>query len=371
MVAGHKSGNFQRAVGLGIGGRLFVRCIMFCVLKDVWPWWRESYDSEGVWTWPRGSLWCVLQGVWMGLWWRHRRKKVRISGLKGFEWWLWWSSRGSTTESMGRGEAVGEDVEGDIPLGGRSDSQGMERCILDRRIKGLERGVLKIDELDSLKRCVLLGEERRVKRCVFGVNFTASKRAQGGIARGFLTYLKRRSVGRGSSMAEEVAKLMSNLNFSEEELIEVEPMEGLGQEQQSETEKWVVAKLFTMRKFGEWLKVPLIRKRNGSQGDRRQSIVYTDKEMGGVGKGKQSEGNMQAGPRSGGRVQQGNGTYIRPRGPKRVLQGKYELCTPVGSKKARSASSSLVIEDDGNLEVVSPLKTTSTVEAVEQPRREP
>ncbi|KAL4296615.1 hypothetical protein GQ457_12G008920 [Hibiscus cannabinus] len=123
--------------------------------------------------------------------------------------------------------------------------------------------------------------------------------------------------------------------------------------------------------FGEWLRVPLIRKRNGFQGVRRQGIVYTDREMGGVGRGKQPEGNMQAGPRGGDRGHQGNVAHIRPRGPKRVLQGKYEVCTLVGSKKAHSTSSSLVIEDDGNLEVVSPLKTTSTVEAVEQPRREP
>ncbi|KAK8501220.1 hypothetical protein V6N12_000339 [Hibiscus sabdariffa] len=166
------------------------------------------------------------------------------------------------------------------------DSQGLVRCVLDCRAKGLERGVLKIDDSDRVKRCVLLVVWRRVKRCIFGVHLTALKRAQLGIARCFLTYLERR-------------------------------------------------------------------------------------EMGGVGRGKQSGGNMQAGPRGGGRGQQGNVTHIRPRGPKRVLQGKYEVCTPVGSKKARFASSSLVIEDDGNLEVVSPLKTTSMVEAVEQPRREP
>ncbi|KAK8684295.1 hypothetical protein V6N13_040325 [Hibiscus sabdariffa] len=72
--------------------------------------------------------------------------------------------------------------------------------------------------------------------------------------------------------------------------------------------------------------------------------------MGGVGRGKQLEGNIQAGPRGGGRGQQGSVAQIRPRGPKRGLQGKYEVCTPVGSKKARSASSILVIEEDGNLE---------------------
>ncbi|KAK8503550.1 hypothetical protein V6N13_027420 [Hibiscus sabdariffa] len=93
--------------------------------------------------------------------------------------------------------------------------------------------------------------------------------------------------------------------------------------------------------------------------------------MGSAGKGKQPEGYIPIGTRGGGRGQQGNGVFIRPRGPKRVLQGKYEVCTPVGTKKARSVSSSLATEDDGSLEVMSPLKTTSTVEAVEQPRREP
>ncbi|KAK8616796.1 hypothetical protein V6N13_116766 [Hibiscus sabdariffa] len=161
LVAGLRLGNYQRVVGLGIGGRLVVGCFVFSVLKGVWSWWREFSDSEGEWTWPRGSLWCALQGVWMCLWWRYRRKRVRISSLKGFEWWLWRFPRGSTTESTGRGEAAGEDVgkfgfscmtwmeractwglprevlgptgevilrvccaEGDIPLGGRSDRYG-------------------------------------------------------------------------------------------------------------------------------------------------------------------------------------------------------------------------------------------------------
>ncbi|KAK9009186.1 hypothetical protein V6N11_035731 [Hibiscus sabdariffa] len=84
--------------------------------------------------------------------------------------------------------------------------------------------------------------------------------------------------------------------------------------------------------------------------------------MGGVGRGKQLEGNIQAGPRGGGRGQQGSVAQIRPRGPKRGLQGKYEVCTPVGSKKARSASSILVIEEDGNLELKG-LHTTESAEA--------
>ncbi|KAK8523703.1 hypothetical protein V6N12_013788 [Hibiscus sabdariffa] len=410
--------------------------------------------------------------------------------------------------------------------------QGLIRSVLGCQIKGLKRGVLenlfcalKIDVLSRVKRCVSTSMWRRIKRCVFGLQIIFLKRcvlgakywvtlecwlvtdstlrAQFGIEERNLEGWFERVV---SSMADEVAKLMSNLNFSEEEMIEMEPMEGIGQEQQSETARWVVAKLFTMRKvdgaavvrvfysvwkeqpleealdlgsnfflfkfgkmedkefvlgrspwtfdgellalqpfdgklnpaeyifnklaiwirvydlplgymnhqmgerisnsfgtsvavdlrtgegsmgsflrfrsiidcekplkrcvmlgkmqdgsprmyaegpykFGEWLRVPLIRKRNGFQGVKRQGIVYTNKEMGGVVRGKQPEGSMQAGPRGGGRGQQGNVAQIRLRGPKRGLHGKYEVCTPVGSKKARSAPSSLVAEDDGNLEV--------------------
>ncbi|KAK8973039.1 hypothetical protein V6N11_047042 [Hibiscus sabdariffa] len=234
--------------------------------------------------------------------------------------------------------------------------QGLIRSVLGCQIKGLKRGVLenlfcalKIDVLSRVKRCVSTSMWRRIKRAQFGIE---ERNLEGWFERVV------------SSMADEVAKLMSNLNFSEEEMIEMEPMEGIGQEQQSETARWVVAKLFTMRKdgsprmyaegpykFGEWLRVPLIRKRNGFQGVKRQGIVYTNKEMGGVVRGKQPEGSMQAGPRGGGRGQQGNVAQIRLRGPKRGLHGKYEVCTPVGSKKARSAPSSLVAEDDGNLEV--------------------
>ncbi|KAK8481271.1 hypothetical protein V6N12_009741, partial [Hibiscus sabdariffa] len=293
-----------------------------------------------------------------------------------------------------------------LPSGARGRSQHLViRCVLWSRLQGLVRCVLGICFCE-LKRCVLGSGNYKLIRCVLEVDdkgncdilgeiLVISKRRvlkddSGRVIRDtgrFASYLEEGETVRFgglsakvfvrwcgsvvSLMADEVARLMSNLKFSEEELIEMESMEGTGQEQQPETEKWVVAKLFTMRKFGEWLRVPLIRKRNSFQGVKRQGIVYTDKEMGGVGIGKQPEGNMQAALRSGGRGQQGNAAHIRSRGPKRVLQGKYEVCTPVGTKKARSASSSLVIEDDGNLEVVSPLKTTSTVEAMEQPHREP
>ncbi|KAK8973035.1 hypothetical protein V6N11_047038 [Hibiscus sabdariffa] len=307
---------------------------------------------------------------------KHAQRKVELKiggGLvkEGIE--------GSMAESMWRGEVVGKVVGKDalnriaqlaeawgvIPLDVRDDriDRGFDLAIWHaRKILGvrIETGRFGESNLHSGNRCHRKGEAVRFDKAQFGIE-------EQNLEGWFEIVI--------SSMADEVAKLMSNLNFSEEEMIEMEPMEGIGQEQQSETARWVVSKLFTMRKgpfqFGEWLRVPLIMKRNGSQGVKRQGIVYTDKEMGSVGKGKQPVGNIPTGPRGDGRGQQGNGAFIRPRGPKRVLQGKYEVCTPVGTKKARSASSSLVAEDDGNLEVMSPLKTITTVEAVEQPRREP
>ncbi|KAK8590535.1 hypothetical protein V6N13_057428 [Hibiscus sabdariffa] len=292
------------------------------------------------------------------------------------------------------------------------DGRGMKRCVDESPMAVLKRGAFGVYQTRAIRyvfgvhqvrllRCVFGDYQTRATRCIFGVDLLRGIRCIFGNSQlreircvfvskycltdgcilvtdstfraqlGIIWCFQSKFGSEYPSMAEEVAKLMSNLNFSEEEMIEMELVEGIGQEQQAETRKWVVAKLFTMRKFGEWLRVSLIRKRNGFQGLKRQGIVYTDKEMGGFGRGKQPEGNMPTGPRGGGRGQQGNGAFIRPRGPKRVLQGKYEVCTPVGTKKARSASSSLVVEDDGNLEVMSPLKTTSTVEAVEQPRREP
>ncbi|KAK8523694.1 hypothetical protein V6N12_013779 [Hibiscus sabdariffa] len=324
--------------------------------------WYEATD-EGMCGWrPNGSTPVLTSG-----------DVVLVLGGKG-----WLAERGSKGRSDGFLEEIlvfmedcigvngGVNVEGGggvIPLDVRDDriDRGFDLAIWHaRKILGVSNTGLKRGVLENLICTLEIDVIGRVKRAQFGIE-------EQNLEGWFEIVI--------SSMADEVAKLMSNLNFSEEEMIEMEPMEGIGQEQQSETARWVVSKLFTMRKgpfqFGEWLRVPLIMKRNGSQGVKRQGIVYTDKEMGSVGKGKQPVGNIPTGPRGDGRGQQGNGAFIRPRGPKRVLQGKYEVCTPVGTKKARSASSSLVAEDDGNLEVMSPLKTITTVEAVEQPRREP
>ncbi|KAK8538731.1 hypothetical protein V6N13_009114 [Hibiscus sabdariffa] len=49
-------------------------------------------------------------------------------------------------------------------------------------------------------------------------------------------------------MADEVAMLMGNLKFSEEELSKMENVDLHCKEQLDETEQWVVAKLFRMRK---------------------------------------------------------------------------------------------------------------------------
>ncbi|KAK8590488.1 hypothetical protein V6N13_057381 [Hibiscus sabdariffa] len=298
--------------------------------------WYEATD-EGMCGWrPNGSTPVLTSG-----------DVVLVLGGKG-----WLAERGSKGRSDGFLEEIlvfmedcigvngGVNVEGGggvIPLDVRDDriDRGFDLAIWHaRKILGVSNTGLKRGVLENLICTLEIDVIGRVKRAQFGIE-------EQNLEGWFEIVI--------SSMADEVAKLMSNLNFSEEEMIEMEPMEGIGQEQQSETARWVVSKLFTMRK----------------------GIVYTDKEMGSVGKGKQPVGNIPTGPRGDGRGQQGNGAFIRPRGPKRVLQGKYEVCTPVGTKKARSASSSLVAEDDGNLEVMSPLKTITTVEAVEQPRREP
>ncbi|KAK8501167.1 hypothetical protein V6N12_008176 [Hibiscus sabdariffa] len=226
-------------------------------------------------------------------------------------------------------------------------------------------------------------------------------------------------------MADEVAMLMGNLKFSEEELSKMES-DGLQcKEQSNETERWVIAKLFTLRKvegtslirvfysvwkdqpleealdlgsnfflfkfvkledkdkpvgeegpyqFGDWLRALMVRKKP-SQGVKKQGIVYTDKDMGGLGngcgRGQSVENINQVGLRGGGSGQTALASRLKNRCANRVLLGKYEVCTPIGSKKARSSSCSLVLEEEGGSEVVSPLKTTSVAEAMEQPRRKP
>ncbi|KAK8590421.1 hypothetical protein V6N13_057314 [Hibiscus sabdariffa] len=69
--------------------------------------------------------------------------------------------------------------------------------------------------------------------------------------------------------------------------------------------------------------------------------------------------------------QKGSTSNLRNRNTKRGLQGKYEVCTPVGSEKAKSNSCVVEIEEEGSPEVVSPLKINTTAEAGRQPRREP
>ncbi|KAK8684403.1 hypothetical protein V6N13_040433 [Hibiscus sabdariffa] len=195
----------------------------------------------------------------------------------------------------------------------------LKRCVLRSRLCCLKALVLNVVLI--MERCVL-GNETDL---VLYLENVSTCRGFIGVLLGIILSDTERSFlwKEILEMADEVANLMNNLCFSEEELVEMESMETQCKEQQCDTEKWVVAKLFTMRKV------------DGSGEDRGQQVQHAQ---------------------------------LRPRGPKRVLQGKYEVCTPVGSKKARSASSSQGAEVEGGLEVVSPLKTSIRVEAAMQPR---
>ncbi|KAK8972935.1 hypothetical protein V6N11_025431 [Hibiscus sabdariffa] len=391
--------------------------------------------------------------------------------FKGRQWWCsWWWLRKSTVESKGRSllleeiqyKRIGSDyclemlkrgVFGvclnelkrcvlviDLIKGKQSvlASQPVPRYSLISGLLRSKRSVLKqID--DDMKHSVLKSVVGYTKRCVLRMTIVTIRSVLGS---GFnlSLYLESVSIYRifsgfflrfiiaicGSNfwckrifvMADEVANLMNNLRFSEEELVEMENMENQCKEQQCDTEKWIVAKLFTMRKvdgaavlrvfgsvwkeqpleevldlganfflfnkptgeegpyqFGEWLRVPFAKKKNAVQGGKKQGIVFTAKGMGeresSHGRGKNMGTLYQAEGSGEGKGKQLQHAQLRPRGPKRVLQGKFEVCPPIGPKKARSASNSQGSEIDGGLEVVSPLKTSITVEAAMQPRREP
>ncbi|KAK9031999.1 hypothetical protein V6N11_056284 [Hibiscus sabdariffa] len=270
-------------------------------------------------------------------------------------------------------------------------SAEMERCVLDSDSMGVKRCVLKSAAV-IMERCIL-GSQSNGSKCVDLYVIFSLKRCVLGFDSDLILYLENEEI---LETADEVANLMNNLRFSEEELVEMEGMESQCKEQQCGTEKWVVAKLFTIRKvdgaavehcvsklageegpfqFGEWLRVPLVKKKSSFQSGKKQGIVYIVRRMGESGSSSRRGKNLgmmhQIDDNGEGRGQQLNFAQLRPRGPKRVLQGKYEVCTPVGPKKARSASSSQGIEVEGCSEVVSPLKISITVEAAGQPHREP
>ncbi|KAK8481273.1 hypothetical protein V6N12_009743 [Hibiscus sabdariffa] len=398
----------------------------------VWFWWIESLRSEEIIIW---ILWseCLRMGgaagglQWFSFWvWLVERMSSR--------WWSWRSPRWSTAESKGRGKGA-RDFVGNVNCGcmvrrdrvctwyfmrgklgptrwlfsrdvlqwgtfpwmcevAGSDggprltcgNQGgfllkatlvdrkcdfgirsgglkwsvLEGCvnevkwgILSNRSIALKRnvfgsyhnGVIRVWGIVSaeMERCVLDSDSMGVKRCVLKSAAVIMERCiLGSQSNGIFLSGVERSFSQEEILetADEVANLMNNLRFSEEELVEMEGMESQCKEQQCGTEKWVVAK-----RMGE----------SGSSSRRGKNL----------GMMHQIDDNGE------GRGQQLNFAQLRPRGPKRVLQGKYEVCTPVGPKKARSASSSQGIEVEGCSEVVSPLKISITVEAAGQPHREP
>ncbi|KAK8555354.1 hypothetical protein V6N12_009502 [Hibiscus sabdariffa] len=170
-------------------------------------------------------------------------------------------------------------------------------------------------------------------------------------------------------MAEEVAGLMENLKFSEEEMVDVsadgegmfEPLEG--------SEKWVGP-----FQFGEWLKVDLAKGQGTLR--KKQGIVYANRDQGLLnpeGSGEHLIGSQEVETCSSKQRDRGKSTGIMssvPRAVKRTLKGKNEVCNPIAPKKSKTVS---VIgrDEDEFSEASSPIKFSApTVEAGCQPRRE-
>ncbi|KAK8676054.1 hypothetical protein V6N13_034108 [Hibiscus sabdariffa] len=172
-------------------------------------------------------------------------------------------------------------------------------------------------------------------------------------------------------MAEEVAKMLGELKFTEDEMMEMNETLDAVKEHRGESEKWIVAKLCSPRVVDERSQV--------HRGIGKAAIVYTKTGMGGTENSSNRDlTRLQVGQDSQSRIQgdkgrqKGSTSNLRIRNTKRGLQGKYEVCTPVGSKKAKSVSCAVdTEEEEGSPEVASPLKTNTTVEAGRQPRREP
>ncbi|KAK8684387.1 hypothetical protein V6N13_040417 [Hibiscus sabdariffa] len=163
-------------------------------------------------------------------------------------------------------------------------------------------------------------------------------------------------------MDEEVAKMLGELKFTEDEMMEMNEAMDATNDHKGESEKWIVAK-----------------KKPGPQGNRKAAIVYIKTGMGGTENSSNKDlSKLQVGQDSQYGIQgdkgrqKGSTSNLRIRNTKRGLQGKYEVCTPVGSNKAKSVSCAVDIEEEeGSPEVASPLKINTTVEAGRQPRREP
>ncbi|KAK8523683.1 hypothetical protein V6N12_013768 [Hibiscus sabdariffa] len=179
-----------------------------------------------------------------------------------------------------------------------------------------------------------------------------------------------------STMADEVAGLMGNLKFSEEELVDVNNIGEEMVETMEGTEKWAVERPVEFQgpfQFGEWLKVDLGKERQTAR--RKLGIVYADRKF--ERERKEGSGDhMLEGQTEEGRILQQKGkdkmvgTSTKMRTMKRTLKCKNEVCNPVAAKKSRTTSN-LFGEEDACSEATSPLKNSApTVEAGSQPRRE-
>ncbi|KAK9032011.1 hypothetical protein V6N11_056296 [Hibiscus sabdariffa] len=143
-----------------------------------------------------------------------------------------------------------------------------------------------------------------------------------------------------STMADEVEGLMGNLNFSEEELVDINNIGEEMVETMEGSEKWAVDQ-------------NLGKERKEGSGD-----------------------HMLEGQNEEGRILQQKGkdkmvgTSAKMRTMKRTLKGKNEVCNPIAAKKSRTTSN-LLGEEDACSEATSPIKNSApTVEAGSQPRRE-
>ncbi|KAK8616999.1 hypothetical protein V6N13_116969 [Hibiscus sabdariffa] len=155
-------------------------------------------------------------------------------------------------------------------------------------------------------------------------------------------------------MAEEVAKQMENLKFSEEELTDVGDGEmllhGNGEDTDMGRQGAPKKKLGIVYK-GVTGKTEALMSKEGGAENRMQEI------------GKETTRNDR------GKMEMSGGSRIR--GAKRSLQGKNEVCNPFTTKRSRQGFTSGGAEEDEVSEVTSPIKNIPAVEAASQPRREP
>ncbi|KAK8610888.1 hypothetical protein V6N13_082044 [Hibiscus sabdariffa] len=178
---------------------------------------------------------------------------------------------------------------------------------------------------------------------------------------------------RTASMAEEVAGLLENLKFSEEELVDVNA-DGEGMFEPLEVCAEKPVDFQGPFQFGEWLKVDLAKGQGTLR--RKQGIVYANRDKGQSnpeGSGEHLLGSQEVETVSLKQRDRGKSTGIMssfPRAVKRTLKGKNEVCNPIAPKQSKTVS---VIgrDEDEFSEASSPIKFSApTMEAGCQPRRE-